>query len=105
MMNFNSTAWLVSILRVFSLPSVKSGRENWWEKCFSRLIFSPSIKRAIEKVRPFITKHTTKFGTPIPAEECLAITLRYLATGKTYKSLMYQFRIHGPLFLNDSRGL
>ena len=45
-MNFNSTAWLVSILRVFSLPSVKSGRENWWKRCFSRLIFSPSIKRA-----------------------------------------------------------
>ena len=45
-MNFNSTTWLVSILRVFSLPSVKSGQENWWEKCFSRLIFSPSIIRA-----------------------------------------------------------
>ena len=46
-------------------------------------------------MRPFITKQTTKFRTPIPADERLAITLRYLATGETYESLMYQFRIHG----------
>ena len=45
-------------------------------------------------MRPFITKQTTKFRAPIPAEERLAVTLRYLATGKIYKSLMYQFRIH-----------
>ena len=48
----------------------------------------------IEKLRPFITKQTAKFRTPIPAEERLAITLRYLATGEAYESVMYQFRIH-----------
>ena len=48
----------------------------------------------IEKVCPFITKQTTKFRTPAPAEERLAITLQYLATGETYESLMYQYRIH-----------
>ena len=31
---------------------------------------------------------------PISAEEKLAVTLRYLATGETMESLMYQFRIH-----------
>ena len=44
-------------------------------------------------MRPFITKQTTKFKTPILAEERLAITLRYLATGETYESLMYRTSI------------
>ena len=52
------------------------------------------FQELIEKVRPFITKQTTKFRTPIPAAERLTITLRYLATGETFESLMYQFRIH-----------
>ena len=48
----------------------------------------------IEKLRPSITKQTTKFRTPTPAEERVAITLRYLAPRETYESVMYQFRIH-----------
>lgn len=31
---------------------------------------------------------------PIRAEEKIAVTLRYLATGETFESLSYQFRIH-----------
>ena len=31
---------------------------------------------------------------PISAEEKLAVTLRFLATGESYESLMYQYRIH-----------
>ena len=31
---------------------------------------------------------------PISAEEKLAITLRFLATGESYESLIYQFRVH-----------
>ena len=45
-------------------------------------------------VKPKITKATTNMRQPIPAEERLAVTLRYLATGETYESLMYQYRIH-----------
>ena len=45
-------------------------------------------------MRPFLTKRTTKFRTPIPAEECLGTTLQYLAIGEIYESIMYQFRIH-----------
>ena len=31
---------------------------------------------------------------PISPEEKIAITLRFLATGEAFYSLMYQFRIH-----------
>ena len=41
-----------------------------------------------------ITKTKTKFRKPIPADEKLAVALGYLATGETFESLMYQFRIH-----------
>ena len=37
--------------------------------------------------------------TPIPTDEKLAITLRYLATRETYESLMYQFRMRHNLYL------
>ena len=45
-------------------------------------------------VEPLIKKKKTRMRQPIPAEERLAITLRFLATGETYDSLMYQFRVH-----------
>ena len=45
-------------------------------------------------MKPRITKQSTRFRVPIPPEERLAVTLRYLATGEFYESLMYQFRIH-----------
>lgn len=47
----------------------------------------------LEKLRPFITKQTTVMRKPISAEEQLAITLRYLATGESFSSLMFQYRV------------
>ena len=44
-------------------------------------------------MKPKITKETTRFRLPISPEEKLAITLRFLAIGETYKSLMYQYRV------------
>ena len=41
-----------------------------------------------------IEKKETYMRKPIPAEERLAITLRFLATGESYESLMFQFRVH-----------
>ena len=47
----------------------------------------------LEKIRPQITKQTTSCRKPITPEEKLAVTLRFLATGESYQSLMYQFRM------------
>lgn len=41
-----------------------------------------------------ITKRDTHLRKAIPAEIKLAITLRYLATGESLDSLMWQFRVH-----------
>ena len=45
-------------------------------------------------MKPRITKKTTRFRLPISPEEKLAITLQFLATGETYKSLIYQYRVN-----------
>jgi hypothetical protein len=44
-------------------------------------------------VELIITGHNTGFRESVPAEMKLAITLRYLATGDSFASLMYIFRI------------
>ena len=44
------------------------------------------------KVRPYVGKQK-RVRHPISMEEKLAITLCFLATGESYKSLRYQFRI------------
>lgn len=44
-------------------------------------------------VAPRITKKDTSFRKAISAGERLAITLRYLATGDSYASLMFLFRM------------
>ena len=52
-----------------------------------------TFEELVEKLRPFITKQTTRLRKPISAEEQVAITIRYLATGESYESLQYQFRV------------
>ena len=46
----------------------------------------------LEKTR-LLTKQTTVMRVPISPEEQLAVTLRFMATGESYRSLMYQYRI------------
>ena len=40
-----------------------------------------------------LTKKVTNMREPIPADVKLAVTLRFLATGESYNSLMYQYRV------------
>jgi hypothetical protein len=44
-------------------------------------------------VEPVITRQNTRFIEPVPAEVKLAITIWYSATGDSFTSLMYLFRI------------
>ncbi|XP_065067641.1 uncharacterized protein LOC135693179 [Rhopilema esculentum] len=53
-----------------------------------------TFEELLFKVRPYNEGQTTHMRQPISAEEKLAVTLRFLATGETYQSLKYQFRIH-----------
>ncbi|VDI12296.1 Hypothetical predicted protein [Mytilus galloprovincialis] len=47
----------------------------------------------LDMVKDSITKCSTNMRTCITAEERLSLTLRYLATGESYRSLSYSFRI------------
>lgn len=50
----------------------------------------------LELVTPHIQKQDTAMRKAIPPGERLALTLRYLATGESFKSLQYLFRIPQP---------
>lgn len=47
----------------------------------------------LEMVGPHISKKETNFRTPVSATNRLAITLRFLASGDSYTSLMYTFKV------------
>ncbi|XP_074041858.1 uncharacterized protein isoform X2 [Leptinotarsa decemlineata] len=46
-----------------------------------------------QKIPPVIRKADTNCSETIPPQERLALTLRFLATGDSYSSLMYLFKI------------
>lgn len=47
----------------------------------------------LHKVKATIQKKDTNMRRPIPAESKLQVTLRFLATGESFASLQYMFRI------------
>lgn len=47
----------------------------------------------LEKVKPLISKQDTIMRTAISAHDKLCITMRFLASGASYKDLMYSFRV------------
>ena len=51
------------------------------------------FKEILQLIEPHISKQTNNFGKPISPAERLALTIRYLATGDTFRSLHFQFRI------------
>nr|CAH7729185.1 unnamed protein product [Callosobruchus chinensis] len=51
----------------------------------------------ISLIGPRVSKQDTNYRECVPAEMRLEITLRFLATGDSYNSLMYLFRVSRPL--------
>ena len=52
-----------------------------------------SFRRLVEVTSPRIVKRNTRMRCPISPSERLALTLRFLATGETFRSLEFQFRV------------
>ena len=53
-----------------------------------------TFEELLEKVYPLLKKKDTHLRNAISPAEQLAVTLRFLATGESYTSLQYQFRIN-----------
>ncbi|CAK1589075.1 unnamed protein product [Parnassius mnemosyne] len=47
----------------------------------------------LEKVKPDLTKKITRFQKPISPNERLAVCIRFLATGDSFKTISYSFRL------------
>lgn len=54
---------------------------------------SSDMEGLLRKIDPLIRKSDTNYREAISPQERLAVTLRFLATGDSYHSLMYLFRI------------
>ncbi|KAJ8910224.1 hypothetical protein NQ315_015916 [Exocentrus adspersus] len=65
-------------------------------KNFTRMS-SADFNFLLEAIRDDISRNDTKFRKAVTAEERLAITLRYLATGDSYTSLQYLFNVSKQL--------
>ena len=53
----------------------------------------PHFQELLSLISSDLQKTETRMRKPIPPKERLALTLRFLATGETFRSLEFQFRI------------
>ena len=61
-----------------------------FKNCFR--MSSSAFEQLLQKIGPMISKQDTNYRKAISAQDRLAITLRFLATGDSYYSLMYLFK-------------
>ncbi|CAH2006369.1 unnamed protein product [Acanthoscelides obtectus] len=74
------------------LMDLKSQEISGQYKNFTRMT-PTDFENLLQRIGPHISKQETYFRTPISAQDRLAVTLRFLATGDSYTSLQYLFRI------------
>jgi len=58
---------------------------------------SSDFSYILDQISPVISKKHTQLREPIPAKTRLAITLRFLATGDSYKSLHFLFKVSSQI--------
>lgn len=63
---------------------------------FVRISFT-DFELLLQKISPKIAKQNTRWRDSIPAKVRLAVTLRFLATGDSYRSLHYLFKISSQI--------
>lgn len=108
---------LISAAVVIILSKSKRRKPRWWvrkylqnkENVFSDLsvvdgsftnftrMNKTDFEILLQKIEPIISKQDTKFRNATSASLRLAVTLRYLATGNSYTSLSYTFKISRQL--------
>jgi len=94
----NSTLWMTSALKSREIYSAtdflhdlnKEDGVNFNNFC---RMSSSTFNNLLKMISPSIEKQDTNYRKAIPANERLAITLRYLATGDSYTSLAYTFKV------------
>ena len=55
--------------------------------------FREQYDSLLSKIGPMITRQHTNFRCPIPSAERVAICLRFLATGDSYRTIAYNCRV------------
>ncbi|CAH2011873.1 unnamed protein product [Acanthoscelides obtectus] len=63
---------------------------------FCRMSFE-DFEELLQKIEPVVSKKDTRWRKAIPGKERLALTLRFLASGDSFKSLHYLFKISAQL--------
>lgn len=89
---YQRSIWLKDYLRTRNFGIMRDLDDNVLFKNFTRMSRT-NFYMLLQMVKPKIAKENTRFREAIPAEVKLAITLRYLATGDSFTSLMYLFKV------------
>lgn len=107
---------LCSLYQMYRISNKKK-RKRWWIRnyllqrenlmsdlrmtdgsfCNFTRMSKSDFEHLLEMIGPSIAKRETNIRQPVSPQTRLAITLRYLATGDSYSSLSYTFRVSKQL--------